>query len=106
MADGHDGVAGWDRIVGKHELDEFVDVGHRAASERQHRRRGIGCDHPVARVEEVASEKAAATAELDDKTVSSSGRFEELQDSWRHHVGVGSEAEMVHQRQILAVVGH
>jgi hypothetical protein len=57
----------------------------------------------VSRPDEVAGQETAAAAELEDETATD--RLQKRDDPGRADVGVEAEAEVVDQREIVAVVG-
>jgi hypothetical protein len=57
----------------------------------------------VSRFDEIAGEETAAAAELEDEPAAHG--LEQREDPRRAGIGVEAEAEMVDQREIVAVVG-
>jgi hypothetical protein len=104
MADPDDGIILGDVIVGKDQLGELLGAGGGPLSECQHRRRRIGCDYPVARIDEMAGQQSALPQPSSTTRPFRSRIGSSIQDARGDHVGVEAEAEMVHQGQILAVI--
>ena len=101
MADRDDRVALGQGVVGENELP-YVGAGRCLPGEREHRGRGVRGDDVVSRLDEVPGEEAAPAAELEDDAAAHG--LEERKDSGRAGVGMEAEAEVVHQREIVAVV--
>ena len=74
------------------------------AGELEHGRRGIGRDHQVAGVDEVAGEEPAAAPELEHDTASLPHGLQEGEDPRRAGIGMEPEAQVVDERQLLTVV--
>ena len=102
MADGDDRVALGNRVVREDELPN-LGVGNGLPSQSQHRGRGVGCDDAVAGLDEMPGEEPAPAAELDDETAAHG--LEQRENPWRAGVGMEAEAEVMHQRQVVSVVG-
>ena len=56
----------------------------------------------MARVDEVPGEQSASAAELEDEPTAQ--RFEKAEDPRRAGIGVEAEAEVVYQREVVAIV--
>ena len=105
MAGRHDGVRRRHGVVGQDELVGVRGPGGVVAGELEHGRRGVGRDHLMAGVDEVAGEEPAAAPELQHDTASLPHRPQEGEDPRRAGMGMESEAQMVDERQVLTVVG-
>lgn len=103
VADGHDRVGGRQRIVGQ---GQSADLGgaRRVPGQVEHRRRGVGRDDPMTRLDEVAGEKAAPAPELEHQPVALTNRGQQLKDARRACIGVEAESEMVRTGEIPPVV--
>ena len=101
VADGDDRVALGKGVVGENELPYFR-AGRCLPGERQHRGRGVRSDDVVSRLDEMPGEEAAPAAELEDEAAAHG--LEEREDARAAGVGMEAEAEVVHQREIVAVV--
>jgi hypothetical protein len=93
-----------DRIVRTHQLPDLPCVPSVRPRQVEHRGRGVRRDDPVARVDQVSSEKPAPATKLDDQTVALAHGLQQLEDPGRAVVGVEAEPEVVDQREVAAVV--
>ena len=101
MPDGDDRVALGQGIVGENQL-LYLGAGRRLPGERQHRERCVRGNDVVSGLEEAPGEEAAPAAELENEAAAH--RLEEREDARCGGVGVEDEAEVVQQREIVAVV--
>jgi hypothetical protein len=105
VADGHDRVGVRDRIVRQGQASDRLGANRVDASEVEHRRRGVGSDYLVARIDEVLGEQPTAAPEFNDKSASFADWFEQGEDAWCAVICVECEAEVMDQREIGTVVG-
>jgi hypothetical protein len=105
MPDGHDSIGLGQRIVGKDEHPYVLGARCVVLGQLDHRRGGIGGDDPVAGVDQMPGEQPAAAADLQDEAAPFAYRLEQGQDPRRAGVGVKAEAEVMHEGEVLLVVG-
>ncbi len=105
VPDRDDRVGARDRIVGERQEADLLCAGRVLARQVEHRRRRVGGEHPVAGVDEMLRQQAAAAAELEDEAVAFPYRLEQRQDPGRAPFGVEAEPEVVDAREIGSVVG-
>jgi hypothetical protein len=103
VSDGDDGVRLGEGIVGQPELSD-VSARSNLSGEVEHRRRGVRSDDPMAGLEEVPRQEAAAAAELENEVVVVSNRPEQLEDPRCTEVGMEAEPTVMHERQVAAVI--
>ena len=103
MAHAHDRVGLGQQVVGQRQQAE-VGAGGGLARQVEHRRRRIRRDDPVAGIEEVFREEAAAAAELEHQPAALAHRLEQSEDPRGAGVGVEPEPEVVDQREVGPVV--
>jgi hypothetical protein len=106
VAYSHNRVSAGNRIAGKGHASDLGRPGGVGSGELEHRFRCIGRHHPEPGINQVASEQPAPAADLDNQAVAFPHRFEESDDSWSAGVGVEPETKMVHECQIVPVIGH
>jgi hypothetical protein len=99
VADAHDRVGLGQRVVGQRQQAE-VGAGGGLARQVEHRRRCIRRDDPVAGVEEVLRQEAAAAAELEHEPAALPHRLEQGEDPRGAGVGMEPEPEVVDQREV------
>jgi len=104
MAHRHDGIGPGDRLIGE---AQGAEVCSRSVPARQveHGGRGVGGDHPVSGLDEVAGEQTTSAPDLDHEAVTFTNRGQEVDDGRRTGVGVESEPEVMDQGEIGAVIG-
>jgi hypothetical protein len=61
-------------------------------------------NHPVACLDQVTRQRAAATTEFENETLSSANGFQHHEDAGRAGIGVEAVAEVVHECKIVPVV--
>lgn len=106
MADRDHRVGLGERVVGEGQALDGGGVGDVVPSQFEHGGGGVGGHDPVAGVEQVPGEEAAAAPQLEHHAGTGADRFEEGQDARRAQVGVEAEPEVVGSGEVHLSASH